>query len=74
VQSVTITTKVLSSNVSHGEVYSTLHYATKFVSNPASFTNKTAPHDIPEILLKMALNTINQQTNQSRINKTINHL
>jgi hypothetical protein len=25
-------------------------------------------------LLKLALNTINQQTNQSRINKTINHL
>jgi hypothetical protein len=46
----------------------------KFVSNPASSTNKTARHDIPEILLKMALNNINQQTNQSRINKTINHL
>ena len=27
---------------------------------PASFTNKTDRHDITEILLKVALNTINQ--------------
>ena len=35
-------------------------------------TNKTDRHDMTEILLKMALDTINQETNQSNINKTIN--
>jgi hypothetical protein len=29
------------------------------VGNPASYTNKTDHHDIPEILLKVALQTIN---------------
>ena len=37
-----------------------------------SSTNKTDRHDMTEILLKMALNTINQETNQSNINTTIN--
>jgi hypothetical protein len=36
---------------------------------PASFTIKTGRHDIAEILLKVALNTINQSINQS-----INHI
>ena len=31
---------------------------------PASSTTKTGPHDIAEILLKVALNTKNQSTNQ----------
>ena len=35
-------------------------------------SNKADRHDMTEILLKMALNTINQQTNQPNINKTIN--
>jgi hypothetical protein len=30
--------------------------------NPVSSTNNTDRHDIAEILLKVALNTINQQT------------
>jgi len=33
VQSVLITTKVVSSNPAHGEVYSRQHYAIKFVSD-----------------------------------------
>jgi hypothetical protein len=68
-QSVPITTKVVSSNPVHGEVYS-IHYAIKFVSDlrqvsgftpdtPVSSTNKTYLHDITEILLKVVLNTIN---------------
>ena len=70
-QSVYITTTVVSSNPVHGEVYSIQHYVIKFVSDlqqvrrfspgtPASATNKTYHHDITELLLKVALNTINQ--------------
>ena len=69
-QSVPITTKVVSSNSVHGEMYSIQLDVIKFVSNllqvggffpdtPVSFTNKTDRHDINEILLKVALNTIN---------------
>ena len=53
----------------HGEMYSIQHYAIKFVSdfrevggfirvNPVSSTIKIERHDITEILLKVALNTI----------------
>jgi hypothetical protein len=35
---------------------------------PVVFTNKTDRHDITEILLKVALNTINQQTNHLILN------
>jgi hypothetical protein len=52
-------------------MYSIQHYVIKFVSDlrqvggfllstPGSSTNKTDHHDITEILLKLALNTINQ--------------
>ena len=48
-----------------GEVYSIQRYVIKFVtcdrfspSPPVSSTNKTDLHDITEILLKVALNTI----------------
>jgi hypothetical protein len=61
VQSVPITTKVVSSNPVHGEVRSIQHYVIKFVSElrqvwfspgtPVSSTNKTDVHDIAEILL-----------------------
>jgi hypothetical protein len=70
-QSVPITTKVVSSNPVHGEVYSIQHYkvcqrlATGRWLSPGtlvSSTNKTDRHDIAEILLKVALNTINQPT------------
>ena len=52
-QSVPITTDVVSLNPAHGEVYSMIqHYVIKFVSD---FTDC---HDITEILLKVVLNTI----------------
>jgi len=44
-----IITKVVSSNLAHGEEYLMQYYATKFVIDH---------HDIAEILLKVALNTI----------------
>ena len=70
-QSVPITTKVVSSNPVQGEVYSIQIYVIKFVSDlqqvggffpgtPVSSTNKTDHNDITEILLKVALNTINK--------------
>ena len=68
VQSVFITTKVLSSNPVHGEEYSIQHYVIKFVSDLRQvsgflwFPHKTDHHDITEILLKVALSTINQPT------------
>jgi hypothetical protein len=34
---------------------------------PVSSTNKTDSHDVTEILLKVALNTINRPTNQPEI-------
>ena len=71
VQSFPITTKVVSVNPIHGEVYSTQDYVIQFVSlllqvdgyspgTPVFSTNKTDCHDITEILLKVALNTITQ--------------
>jgi hypothetical protein len=61
VQSVPITTKVVSSKSCSGEVYLIQHYVIKFVSDlqqvggflqvlRISFTNKTDSHDITEIL------------------------
>ena len=56
-------------NPAHGEVYSFQHYVIKFGSElrqdgsyfpgtPVLSTNKTDHHDISEILLKVALNSI----------------
>ena len=56
VQSVPISTKVVSSNPTDGEVYSIQHYVIKFVSTPK--TNKTDRYDVSEILLKVVLNTM----------------
>jgi len=64
-----ITDKVVSSNPTHGEVYSIQHYVIKFVSDlrqvsvffpdtRVSYTNKTCCHDINEILSKVVLNTL----------------
>ena len=60
-----ITTNGVSSNPADGEVYSIQHYVIKFVSDMVQFggtlvssTNTTDCHDITEILLKVALNTI----------------
>jgi hypothetical protein len=76
VQSVPITTKAVSLNPVHGEVYSIQHYVIKFVSDLRQVggfirvlrflaTNKTDGHDVTEILLKVALNTI-KPTNQPK--------
>jgi hypothetical protein len=67
-QSVPITTNVVSSNPVHGKVYSIQHYVIKFVSDlgqvtsgtSVSSTNNTDRHDTTEILLKVASNIINQ--------------
>ena len=64
-QSVPITTTVLSSNPAHGEVYSIQYYVIKLMTGrwfspdiPVSSTNKTSRHDITEILLKVEFNII----------------
>jgi hypothetical protein len=67
---VPITTKVVSSKPADSEVYSIQHYVMKVCQylvtgrwfsqgTPVSSTNKTDHQDIAEILLKVALNTIN---------------
>ena len=59
------TPKVVSSNHVHGEVYLIQYYVIMFVSDrfssgtPVFSTNKTDRHDTTEILLKVALNSIN---------------
>jgi hypothetical protein len=62
---VPITTNVVSSNTFYGQVYSIQHYVLKSgrwysLGAPVSATNKTDHHDITEILLKVALNTVKQ--------------
>ena len=68
IQSVPITTNVLSSNPAHCGVYSIQHYMIKFVNDLrqvrlfypctlVSFSNKNDRHDIAEILLKVASNS-----------------
>jgi hypothetical protein len=68
VQSFPITTKVVSVNPIHGEVYSIQNHVIQFVSDlrqvggfspgtPMFSTNKTNRHDITEILLRVALST-----------------
>ena len=55
--SVPITTKVVSSNPAHGEVYSIQHYVIKFVSDMRQ-VDGFFHHDTTEILLKVMLNTV----------------
>ena len=82
VQSVHITTNVVSSNHAHGEVYSIQHYVIKFISDlrqvggfssgtPISSTNKTDFHDITEILLKVAFNTKHHQPSCTKQEKLV---
>jgi hypothetical protein len=63
-QSVPITTDVVSSNPTHGEVHSIHHYVIKFVSDLQQVGGflwvLRLPLPITKILLKVALNTINQ--------------
>ena len=75
-QSVPITTKVVSSNPVHGELYLIQHYVVKFVSDlrvrwfsldtPVSFINKNDPQ--AEILLKVALSTITRPLLHGQMN------
>ena len=55
-QNVAFLEGVVSSNTAHGEVYSMQHYVNKFVSDMQQVSDH---HDLTEILLKVALNTIN---------------
>ena len=84
-QSVPITTKVVSLNPTHGEVYSIQLYGIKFVNDlqfvcdfslgpPVSSNNKTDCHNISEILLKVALNTITPAENTKYTTHSIIHL
>jgi hypothetical protein len=57
VQLVPITIKVVSSNPIHGEVYLIQHYVIKFVGDLRHVGGFL--HHITEMLLKVALNTIN---------------
>ena len=64
-QSVPITTKVVSSNTTVSEVYTIQYYVIKLVSDLQQVggysgfsTNKIDRHDITKILLKVALNII----------------
>ena len=74
VQSVPISTKVMSSNLDQSEVYniivikfvSVLQQVGGFLRVLRSSTNKADRHDITEILLKLPLRTINQQNHQPR--------
>ena len=69
VQYLPITTTIVSSNPVHSEVYSIQNYVIKVCQRLAagrsfspctvSFTNNNNRHDIIDILLKVALNTIN---------------
>jgi hypothetical protein len=75
VQSVPITTKVVSSNPARGEVYSIQHNVKKFVSDfwlASGFLwfpppKDTERHNITEILLEVALNTITPPINNHSI-------
>jgi hypothetical protein len=69
-QSMPIITKVVSSNPTHGKVYSTQHYVKQLIcqwlvidrlfssGTLVASNNYTDRHFITEILLKVALNTI----------------
>jgi hypothetical protein len=69
IQSVPVTTDVVSSNLYQGEVYNIMWYilsvtcdrSVVFSSSSVSSTYKTDRHDITEILLRVALNTITKQ-------------
>jgi hypothetical protein len=67
---VPITTDVASSNLDQGEVYNIMWLVTGrwfSLGPPVSSTNKTDRHDITEILLKVALNTIKQTNSQNQL-------
>ena len=67
-QSLPLTTNIVSSNLVHGEVYLIQHYVIKFARtewlatgrwfSPVSSNNETDCYNITKILLKAVLNTI----------------
>ena len=58
-QSVYISTDIVSSNLDQGEVYNIMWYSLSVTCDRSVFFSDR--HDITEILLKVALNTINRQ-------------
>ena len=67
-QSVYITTDVVSSNLDQGEVYNIMWYSLSVTCDRSvvfsgSSTNKTDRHDITKMVWKVTLSTI-QQTNK----------
>ena len=77
-QSLPITTKIVSSNPAHAEVYSIQHYVIKFVSDLRQvsvffeYSNETDRHNITELLLKVTLNTIQNQPTKFTAKKQYN--
>ena len=75
-----IITKVVSSNLAHGEVSSISLYVIKFDSDlrqvggflSVSSTNTTDRHNIAEILLKVALDTISSWNNTFHVSSISN--
>ena len=68
-QSVSIATKVVSSNPAYSEVYSIQHYLINLsvtCGALVSSTSKIDRHNITEIVLKVALNTITLTLKESR--------
>jgi len=83
-QSVPITTNVVSSNPAHGEVYSIQHYVIKFVSDIRQFCSflrelwfpppiKLTATNGTEILLKVALNSMYPNPLSGIINRSYMH-
>ena len=76
-QSVLITIDVVSSNLDQGEVYNIIRSSLSVTcgrsvifSGSSGFpSNKTDRHDIAEILLKVALNTIKNKQQFLNVNK-----
>ena len=65
-QSVPITTKVVTSNPVHGEVYSIQHYVTGRWFSPGTAVSSIIKTDITEMLLKVTLNTMSIHVNHPR--------
>jgi hypothetical protein len=59
-------TKVMSSFPVHGEMCSIKHYVTSRRFSPVSSTTKTDRHGLAEILLKVALNTLQKPKEMSQ--------
>jgi hypothetical protein len=74
VKSVPITTNCVSSNPTRSEVYSIQHYVIKCVNDATGRWFSDCHIDITEILLKVALNTINYKTTTSYKKKSNIHI